>query len=138
MELPEERVKMMAPKVRNLTQHKVKDIKIRTQTHNQHCRKDPSCELVLEIEGGARVDPRIDVILLPGELTDEIEHEGIEAALTSDWDHLRCVAVLMKEFAEKKIRSRRPKSSKNPPRRIPKQEDDLDFDFDEEDLSDES
>lgn len=133
MELPEEVVKVFAPKVRNLTLHKVHDVKIRIETHNECNRSEGGCEIVLDIrEARWLYDPRIDVILIPGEFTDEIESEGLESALTSEDERLRSVAILMKEFTSKKLCSPR-KAKKSPILRwVPKSEEDVDID-DEDD-----
>lgn len=138
MKLPEERASIFAPKIRNLTCHKVEEVKVRTQTHDAQDRLESGCEIVLDIRGKTRVDPRLDIVLIPGEFTDEIESEGLEAALTSDDERLRSVAILMREFTEKKLRV--PRNKKTPPsprRRFPKDietlkdEDGEEIDFDD-------
>lgn len=146
--LPDEKVKMFAPKVRNLTRHSVEEVLVTSKSRDSELRrvgkKEAHCEILLEVrECTSEEDCRIDVLLIPGEYTDEIEREGLDSALTCDDEKLRSVAAMIQALTKKEVKRKRPPIKRlktSIPRRVPQKADedvdldDLNFDFDDDDL----
>lgn len=138
MKLPKERVPLYRPEVRNLTGHKVSDLRVTSSTHisnNVGSSGRPNCKVSFGLYKRSTKEHEVDIVLLPGKYSKRIERDGLDECLTSDDECLRAVAVLMKTFMDaNKLGSSKVypyKGLKKAARPVPP-DDDFDFDFDED------